>query len=74
MQLLAAIKILSNFIVYNYQGVSRSGVHNSNIMSGEKFFFDLSKDQRWYVLTHSKGVFPKKKKQNKQILGFRGPD
>jgi len=38
----------------------RAGVHNSNLMAGQKFFFDISKGQRWYVLTHSKGVFPKK--------------
>ncbi len=34
-------------------------VDNSNLMAGQ-IFFDISKSQNWYVLTHSKGVLTKK--------------
>jgi len=37
-----------------------------------KFFFDISKGQRWYVLTHSKRVFSKKRSKINKIWGFAG--
>jgi len=47
--------------------LSSAGVHNSNLIAGPKFFFDISKGQSWYVLTHSKGVFIKRRSKMNQI-------
>ena len=39
---------------------SRAGVHNSNIMAGQKNFFARTQGPKWYVFTNSKGAFVKK--------------
>jgi len=40
---------------------SKSGMHNSNLISGQIFFFDISKGQSWYFLRSEKKshcIFP----------------
>ncbi len=49
-----------------------AGVHNSNLMAGQKFLFDISKGQSLYVLTHSKDVFNKETGKINKICSIAG--
>jgi len=62
----------SIFWSWNWVIIPSAGVHNSNLMAGQKNFFDISKGQSWYVLTHSKGVFTQKRSKINKIWGFAG--
>jgi len=64
---------LNSFFQLTFYQKFTPGVHNSNLMAGQKKFFDTSKGQNCYVLTHSKGFYIKERSK-KQNLGFRSPD
>ncbi len=54
------------------ESLSNSVMHNSNLMEGPQFFFWLIQGPKWYVLTHSKGVFIIETSKIKRIWGFAG--
>ncbi len=47
-------------------------MHNSKSHGGPNIFFDISKGQSWYVLTHSYNVFTKERSKINKIWGFAG--
>jgi len=54
-------------------GLCKAGVHNSNLIAGQNFFLTYPRAKLIFFITF-KGCFYQRKKQNKQNLGFCGPD